>query len=254
VKLGAELPHAAPEAPSVASPPAPVRGLRILVADDSEENRFLVAEYLKDLGCRLDFAENGQVALDLCRAGAYDLVLMDLQMPVMDGYTATRRIREWEKEQGRRVMPILALTASAMDAELNQALDAGCTAWLRKPVRLLTLLNAVGKHAARPGLGAVVPLEKILVRADARLRALIPDYLDRRREDVRAMSAALDVPDLETIRELGHKMTGTGAGYGFPRISEIGAAIEADAKKNNAAGIRSRVADLARYLDQIEIV
>ncbi len=255
-RFGTELPHAESAAVEVqsAATPAPVRGLRILVADDSEENRFLVAEYLKDLGCYLDFAEDGQAALEMFRAGAYDLVLMDLQMPVMDGYSATRGIRRWEEEQGRPLTPVIALTASAMDAELNAALEAGCTTWLRKPVRLLTLLDAVGKYAARPGLSDRAPVDKILVRVDERVRALAPDYLERRRENVSAVGAALESSDFEAIRELGHKMTGTGAGYGFPRISEIGAAIEMGAKAQDVAGIRSSVAELARYLDQVELV
>src|SRR5260370_24336913 len=112
-----------------------VGALWILVVDDSEENRLLIGEYLKDFGCRLEFAENGQIAIENVCLNAYDLVLMDLRMPVMDGYEATRRIRGWEEEQGCAPTPIIALNASVLEAELQMAIDAGCTAALRKPIR-----------------------------------------------------------------------------------------------------------------------
>lgn len=245
--------HATPEEqpdPARAAPANSLSAFRILVVDDSEENRFLMAEYLKDLRCGLDFAENGQVAVEKFCSGAYDLVFMDLQMPVLDGYAATKRIRGWEEEQKRGLTPIVALTASALEAELQRALDAGCTAYLRKPVRLLTLLDTVGKYAAKAGPGP----DKILIRADARLREVIPRYLDHRRGDVRTILDALAVLDYTIIRELGHKMSGTGSGYGFSRITEIGAALEKAAKEQNAAEILSRVDELSRYLDQVEIV
>lgn len=229
-------------------PALPARGSRILVVDDSEENRFLVAEYLKDLGCNLEFAENGKTAVEKFYAGAYDLVLMDFQMPVMDGYAATRRIRGWEEEQKRPPTPIVALTASALETELQKALDAGCTACLRKPVRLVTLLEAVGKYASPRAL------ERIQVRVDARLRAVIPAYLSNRRKDTRAILAALDRLDYQVIRELGHKMSGTGAGYGFPQITAIGAAMERAAESKNGTEIRSACARLSQHLDQIELV
>ena len=222
--------------------------LRILVADDSEENRYLVAAYLKDRGCQLDFAENGQVAVEKFCSGGYDLVLMDLQMPVMYGYTATRRIRGWEEEQKRRLTPVIALTASALEADFQKALEAGCTAYLRKPVRMLTLVEAVGKYADKPSQ------EKILVRADARLRAVIPGYLDNRRRDVAAMLAALDQADYQAIRELGHKMSGTGGGYGFPRITTIGGAIEKAAMEQSPGEIRVLAGELSRYIEQVEVV
>lgn len=244
---------ALPEQPAKAAPAAPaasLANLHILVAEDSEENRYLVAQYLKDLGCRLDFAENGQIAVEKFCAGAYDLVFMDLQMPVLDGYAATRRIRGWEEEQKRPLTPIVALTASALDTELQKALDNGCTAYLRKPVRLLTLLDAVGKYASKAGPAP----GRILVHADARLHAVIPGYLDNRRKDVQAISEALEHSDWEAIRGLGHKMSGTGGGYGFARITEIGAALESAAREQDAAAVRSQVAELSRYLAQVEVV
>jgi PAS domain S-box-containing protein len=240
--------------PGRAPPAGALSGLRLLVADDSEENRFLVAEYLKDLGCHIEFAEDGQIAVEKFSSGAYDLVLMDLQMPVMDGYAATRRIRGWEEEQKRRFTPIIALTASALDAELQQALDAGCTAYLRKPVRLATLVEAVAQRAANVRTGDMPPQERTVVLADARLRAVIPGYLENRRRDVRSILEALERSDFKTIRELSHKMSGTGSAYGFSRITEIGAAMESAAKEQNSAEIRSRITDLSRYLDVVEVV
>jgi PAS domain S-box-containing protein len=229
-------------------------GLRILVADDSEENRFLVVEYLKDLGCEIDSAEDGQIAVEKFCSGAYGLVLMDLQMPVMDGLAATRRIRGWEEEQGRPPTPILALTASTLSGELQHALDAGCTAYLRKPVRLLTLVEAVGKYAAKTTARETASLNRVQVRADDRLRAVIPGYLQNRRGDVRAIREALERNDFDKIRELGHKMHGSGSGYGFPRITEIGQALEDAGREHSADAIHARIIELSTYLDRIEVV
>lgn len=245
------------EAPR-AVPAAPLANLRILVVDDSEDNRLLVAAYLQDLQCPLEFAEDGRIALDKFCSGAYDLVLMDLQMPVLDGYEAIRRIRGWEEEQGRGVTPIIALTASALEADLQRALDAGATAWVRKPVRMLTLLDAVRKHAAKSDSSSdsskTQPPERILVRADERLRAVIPRYLESRRKDVETILAALERSDFAAIAALGHKMCGTGAGYGFTPVTEFGVALEQAAKQQDPAGVREHAAGLSRYLSRVTVV
>ncbi len=232
------------------APASPIGSLRILVADDSEDNRFLVAEYLKSSGCRLDFAENGQVALEKFCAGSsdggsYDLVFMDLQMPVLDGYETTRRIRAWEREHGRPATPVLALTASALESEGNRAIEAGCTEWIRKPVRLSAFRALVGKYAAKRA-GHI--REAIPETVAARIRALIPEYLNQRRQDARTIRSALEKSDFGAIRNLGHKMSGSGGGYGFPRISEIGAALYTAAESKDAPAIRAQVDALSAYL------
>jgi PAS domain S-box-containing protein len=242
-----------PEESELVPPEGSFRGLNILLADDSEENRFLVVEYLRDLGCEIDSAEDGQIAVEKFCSGDYGLVLMDLQMPVMDGFTATRCIRGWEGEQGRRPTPILALTASALSGELKDALNAGCTAYLRKPVRRVTLIDAIGKYAAKIG-ACEATSNKVQVRADNRLRAVIPGYLQHRRDDVRAILEALERVDYETIRELGHKMHGSGSGYGFPRITQIGQALEEAARERKADSVQSGITELSTYLDRIEVL
>ena len=97
----AETQSASRSAPAV-SPPGENRRLRILLAEDSPDNRLLIEAYLKKLPYQLDTAENGQVAVEKFVRQHYDLVLMDVRMPVMDGYTAVRIIRDWERARGRQ--------------------------------------------------------------------------------------------------------------------------------------------------------
>ncbi len=119
------------------------RPLHVLLADDSPDNRMLIRAYLKKTPYSLDEAENGQMALDRFMEGKYDVVLMDIQMPVLDGYTAVRMIRDWEKDHHHRRTPIIALTASALDDAVRRAKDAGCDLHVSKPVKKATLLEAI---------------------------------------------------------------------------------------------------------------
>jgi CheY-like chemotaxis protein len=130
------------------------RPLKILLADDSPDNRLLVAAYLKKTGCAIDEAENGQIALDLFIDRKYDLVLMDVQMPILDGYGAVRAIRKWELDNDRKRTPIIALTASALEEDVLRAKQAGCDMHVSKPVKKSTLLDAIGQ-ATRPAHSAL---------------------------------------------------------------------------------------------------
>ncbi len=142
VMKGAERP---PGQDALHMAPAPDHHVAILVADDSSDNQFLIQSYLKHGGYRLDFAETGRVAFEMFQGRRYDLVLMDIQMPVMDGHTATRMIRAWEQQSNRRPVPIIALSAHAFQEEVQKSLDAGCSDHLAKPIRKNILLNALQK-------------------------------------------------------------------------------------------------------------
>jgi CheY-like chemotaxis protein len=127
------------------TPSGPDQNVAILLADDSSDNRFLIQAYLKHSGYQLDLAETGRVAIEMYQARKYDLVLMDVQMPVMDGHTATRMIRDWEKQSNVSPVPIIALTAHAYQEEMQKSLAAGCSDHLTKPIKKNTLLNAMQK-------------------------------------------------------------------------------------------------------------
>ena len=136
-RFGAEV------AAETVSPAIVGQPLQILMVDDSKDNRALIRAYLKKTPYHVVEAEDGQEAIDKFIAGKFDLVLMDIQMPVVDGFEATSTIRVWEMANGRRRTPIVALTASATGEAMHRTLEAGCDAHVTKPVKKSTLLDAI---------------------------------------------------------------------------------------------------------------
>ena len=148
-----------PKRPAGLAADVPAKGIagswaKILVAEDSEDNRFLVETYLSDQPYRLTFVENGQDALDTFEEEEFDLVLMDVQMPVMDGLVATGLMRGVERRNVRTRTPILALTADALLGDVERSHAAGCDAHLTKPINKEELITAIEnfRFAARAGL------------------------------------------------------------------------------------------------------
>jgi PAS domain S-box-containing protein len=141
--------RAAPPAPAKTKPAA-TSGLRVLLVEDNPVNQKVAVGALRRLGCQPDVADNGLAAIQLCQKNEYAVVLMDCQMPEMDGYAATRGIRHWEKTQGRANVPIVALTAHAMSGDKELCLAAGMNDYLVKPLGLETLRDALDHWALSP--------------------------------------------------------------------------------------------------------
>jgi signal transduction histidine kinase/CheY-like chemotaxis protein len=222
------------------------RTLRILLADDSDDNRFLVRGYLRDTGCVVDEVKNGADVVEKFKEGVYDMVLMDAEMPVMDGYSATRAMRALESERALAPTPILALTAHALKEARDRSFHAGCTDHLTKPITKTALLEAISRYAP-----AERPIERIHVAVESWLKPVIPAYLENRRADVGQLRLAVEQCDYATVRTLGHQMAGSGAGYGFAEITEIGGTLEESALAGDASRILDGIAALDRYLNSI---
>ncbi|MBI4971820.1 MAG: PAS domain S-box protein [Candidatus Omnitrophica bacterium] len=116
---------------------------KILLVEDSLDNQLLMKAYFKNLPYQLDIVENGEEAVNKFKNNSYDLVLMDVQMPVMDGLTATQLIRGWERENKTKLTPIVALTAHAFKEDVQRCLDAGCDECLTKPVKKAKLFDMI---------------------------------------------------------------------------------------------------------------
>jgi len=232
----------------------PLLPLRILMAEDSPDNSTIALAYLEDTPYQVDVAETGVIACEMFKAGHYDLVLMDRQMPVMDGLTATRTLRAWENSNNRLPTPIIALTASALKGDRETCLAAGCTAYLTKPIKQDVLLQAI-RHYSSPEY-AISRDEKHSdpgeSRAARRLAERIPAYLENCRQNVIAIRAAIDRSDFGAAIILGHNLRGSGGGFGFSAITDFGAGIELASEGKNGREVRSILGDLSSYLDRAE--
>jgi CheY-like chemotaxis protein len=216
--------------------------LDVLVVDDSPDYRRLIERFLHDSPHHLEEAENGAVAVQKFIAGEFNLVLMDIEMPVLDGYSATKAIRLWEREVGRPRTPIVALTACALQEHRRQSLEAGCDSHYKKPISKPDLLRLIGSYTGT---------EPIYVEVDGGVADLIGGYLDNCRKETRRLHEALAGCDFDLIRQIGHNLKGTGASFGFERISAIGIAVELAAEQRDSVAIGRMIAEVADFLDRV---
>ena len=239
-----------------ASSDQPLAPLRILLTEDSPDNCTITLAYLEATPYVVEIAENGAMACDMFRIGHYDLVLMDRQMPVMDGLAATRNIRAWEHEIGRNPIPIIALTASALKGDREMCLAAGCTAFLTKPLRQEVLLQAIREHSvnAVPVPGTVKSAPNRAGFSSERIAQRSALYLLNCRENAAKMLVALEQSDVETVATLGHNLRGSGSSFGFPSISEIGTVIQMAAEAGYYSEARTAVLALGAILDGVQSV
>ena len=230
--------------------------IRVLAVEDAPMNLFLIKSYLRGPRYSLETAANGAMAVEKFQRGEFDIVLMDVQMPVMDGHTATQTIRAWEREHGKRPTPILALTAYAFPEQHRESLAAGCNAHLVKPVSRSVLQEAIQTFTcqARGNLPAPSTPERILVKAPAGIEEAVPLFLEMAREDLQNLEEALRNADFGRIRFIGHDLKGSGGGYGFDGVSAIGKLLEDAAKRSDSDEAGRQIAALANYLGRVEVI
>jgi DNA-binding response OmpR family regulator len=193
---------------------------------------------------------------------------MDVAMPIMDGLTATRTIRAIELERGLPRTPIMAITANARPEEIDETRESGCDAHLSKPISKRRLLAEIQKYSrtgipptAKLGSGVPVPEEEpasagagtVLVQIPHGLEEIAPQYLKLRKEEAPLLAELLQSREFDRIRVLAHNMKGTGAAYGLPVLTHIGAAIESAAKASDEMALRARIQTLGEYLARVEM-
>jgi len=193
-------------------PPPASRRAQVLLAEDNAINERLAVTLLRRWGHDVTVAGDGAQAVQLHAQHRFDLVLMDVQMPGMSGLTATRLMRESEREHGRARTPIVALTASAMEGDRSRCLDAGMDDYLSKPLRARELMLVMERHLARGG-GAVGDRSDAylgaLEQADAQTVEIIAaPFLDELPREVAALNQAIDTLDVCTLACRAHSMKG----------------------------------------------
>jgi CheY-like chemotaxis protein/HPt (histidine-containing phosphotransfer) domain-containing protein len=235
-------------------------GKRILIVDDNEINQFVATEQVELAGFDVDVAGNGQKAVELVMAKQYAAVLMDCQMPVMDGYTAARTIRDWERGSGRHV-PIIALTAHAMAGERDKVLAAGMDDYLSKPLRAHALERMleryIGDEPAAPGTlvdgTAPAGIQPNAVELDPDIRRsekLSRLFIDRVPEGLDELDQAIS-SDPERIRERAHKLKGSCLAVGAEAMAEEAEDLQHEAELGQTDKARERATRLREQFGRV---
>ena len=252
-----------------------LEGLRILLVEDNAFNQVVATETLRILGADVEIAENGKVACERLETGAFDLVLMDVQMPVMDGYAASRRIRDEMKLS----VPILAMTAGVLPSDRDRCLEAGMDDFVTKPFQVDTLVETILRHlgpkaasdvAAEPETpvpaGVFEPMRMVEMLGtgaggEAIVRKLVGQFLELTPKSLQNGREALERGDLEEAERAYHNLKSTSASLGALHLSAVskemelllvekGVCPEAEATMARVEEAFARVEELARlWLD-----
>jgi len=240
----------------------PLRSLNVLLVEDHVVNQKLASMLLERWGHKVQIAANGQIALDMLEHATYDVVLMDMLMPVMDGLEATRLIRA--REQGGRI-PIIAMTANAMEADRERCMQAGMDDYLSKPIKpqeLQAKLNSFAQPLAQevippPAVADALPTERAFDYAAAMrevdqemLEIIALPFIERWPSDLQKMHTALQTDDMETILHTAHAIKGTLSIFGAKPASLAAALVEQRAQEKDRAGLTTLMGPMASEVDK----
>jgi two-component system, sensor histidine kinase and response regulator len=253
-----------------------LRGRRVLLVEDNDLNQQVARELLEDAGLAVDVAGNGQVAVEMAQRAAYDLVFMDMQMPVMDGLAATRRLRA---TPGLARLPIVAMTANAMELDRQRCLEAGMDDVVVKPIDpdalWRTLLRWVRQEEAPlarkpqgqskaaaapvvaglpqgvPGLDTVLGLRRMAGKPKLYL-AMLRRYVDGQRGVCAQVHEALAIGDIPAAERLAHTAKGVSGTIGAVQVEALAGALELSLKEYHPpVDVQRRLRDLEGPLAEL---
>jgi len=230
-------------------------GRRVLIVDDDDFNRLVLRRFLPTPPFEVEVAVNGRAALDAARKSWPDAVLLDLEMPVMDGYETAARLRELEREGGRKRCTIVAISSNDEAAIIQRALAAGCDHYHVKPAPRETLLRLLSGEVSSAALKAAPDADapEETIELDPDLGAALPGFLASRREALAEMGEALGKGDRARFKRLAHKLAGSFVLYGFRWAAAQCRALEKAADSGEHAELARGTDKVRAHLDAVKV-
>ena len=221
---------------------------RVLVVDDNEINQVVAVESLERLGYETVVASDGQEAFDLVKSQRFAAVLMDCQMPVMDGYTASREIRKWEQARGSQRLPIVALTAHALAGERARVLEAGMDDYLSKPFQPSAIQKVLARLARASDTQVRAAFTETLLMDVPRSPKLVRLFLDRIDGQIGELEAAVQSGDASSSQARAHKLKGSCHAIGAEATAAVAEAMQRHAARSEMAPVPELLATLKRQM------
>ncbi len=248
---------------------------RILLAEDNLTNQRVAAAILKKLGCEVDVAGNGAIAVEALKSAPYNLVFMDVQMPEKDGLAAARAIRDPASGVRDPGIPVIAMTAHAMRGDREKCLEAGMDDYIPKPVTPQVLATVLDKwlapkaaspeapahgaeaseagaegESADPGFDPSVLLRRLM--GDEELtRGVLEEFGNRIPSEIATLEDHLTAGDAPTVERLAHTVRGAAANLGAPAVVELALEMETAAGAGDLESVRARLPDLKANIDRV---
>ena len=213
----------------------------VLLAEDNTDNQQLIEMYTNKFGLTIDFANNGQEAIEKVTQGKYDLILMDMQMPVMGGIEAIEFLR-----QMGCTLPIIAITANAMTSDKDKCLNAGAEDYATKPINVdkfyQVLANYLPKNESNDTISKSLDTDKH--------KKLTENFMNKLPNMIKELNDAVDHLHWDSVQSLSHILKGMGGSFGHPEITRVSAIINKDTIKKNFEGIPEEMRDLKNICNE----
>ena len=252
--LTGTVPHKKKNAPALQASPT-FSGHRVLLVEDNPVNQRVAQRLLQKMAADVTLANNGAEALERVAESTFDAVLMDCQMPVMDGFTATRRIRELERQSGRaKRLPIIALTANVMTADRENCIAAGMDAHLGKPIEPAQLIDCLSRYLKPDIVHPEVDMSalRVLTGGDVEFeKELVDTFVSSGDQCLAEILAALRVNDFATIGKRAHALKGASANIHASGLAAAASSLETAARASSVREIDVLVQELSARLQAV---
>lgn len=229
--------------------------LSLLLAEDDLISRRLIRILIEKLGHKVNVVENGKKALDAFKRDHYDIILMDIQMPIMDGLECTRKIREFEKLNEQEKVTIIAVTAHAMIGDKEKCLTSGMDDYITKPIDEKSLLNKINKFRVNQKndkkIANIEKLKKLLENADD-VQEIVSDFLDYYPHQLHLIKERANENAYADLANLVHKLKGSVSNFEAEKVVGVLKELEAFAKEEDNASIEHSLLKLETELENLK--